>query len=138
MLYGIQAGFGSPQVPVAELLARPVPTLFSPQKPRSSNFLQVPDVESPRFVSCELLLLIRIVHFYFQIQFIYQYISKLINIYATSKNIYWQLYNSDAMYSSIHFFLIIKKIIPFFFYNFYFFINTLYYNIICNLNLTIY
>lgn len=72
MLYGIQAGFGSPQVPVAELLARPVPTLFSPQKPRSSNFLQVPDVESPRFVSCELLLLIRIVHFYFQIQFIYQ------------------------------------------------------------------
>lgn len=56
MLYGIQAGFGSPQVPVAELLARPVPTLLSPQKPRSSNFLQVPDVESPRFVSCELLL----------------------------------------------------------------------------------
>ncbi|XP_050477240.1 uncharacterized protein LOC126867115 isoform X4 [Bombus huntii] len=47
MLYGIQAGFGSPQVPVAELLARPVPTLLSPQKPRSSNFLQVPDVESP-------------------------------------------------------------------------------------------
>lgn len=88
MLYGIQAGFGSPQVPVAELLARPVPTLFSPQKPRSSNFLQVPDVESPRFVFCELLLLIRIVHFYFQIQFIYQYISKLINIYATNKNIY--------------------------------------------------
>ncbi|XP_076752653.1 rap GTPase activating protein radish isoform X1 [Xylocopa sonorina] len=48
MLYGIQAGFGSPQVPVAELLARPAPTLLSPQKPRSSNFLQVPDVESPR------------------------------------------------------------------------------------------
>lgn len=87
MLYGIQAGFGSPQVPVAELLARPVPTLFSPQKPRSSNFLQVPDVESPRFVSsCELLLLIRIVHFCFQIQFIYQ--SRLINTYATNKNIY--------------------------------------------------
>ncbi|XP_025163068.1 uncharacterized protein LOC105182753 isoform X5 [Harpegnathos saltator] len=48
MLYGIQAGFGSPQVPVAELLARPAPTLLSPQKPKSSNFLQVPDVESPR------------------------------------------------------------------------------------------
>lgn len=50
MLYGIQAGFGSPQVPVAELLARPAPTLLSPQKPKSSNFLQVPDVESPRYV----------------------------------------------------------------------------------------
>ena len=48
MLYGIQAGFGSPQVPVAELLARPAPTLLSPQKPKSSNFLQVPDVEGPR------------------------------------------------------------------------------------------
>ncbi|XP_076630473.1 rap GTPase activating protein radish isoform X3 [Colletes latitarsis] len=48
MLYGIQAGFGSPQVPVAELLARPAPTLLSPQKPRSSNFLQVPDLETPR------------------------------------------------------------------------------------------
>ncbi|XP_063696764.1 uncharacterized protein LOC134827846 [Culicoides brevitarsis] len=50
MLYGIQTGFGSPQVPVAELLARPVPTLLSPQnqKPKSSNFLQVPDIESPR------------------------------------------------------------------------------------------
>ncbi|XP_033221111.1 uncharacterized protein LOC117175513 [Belonocnema kinseyi] len=48
MLYGIQAGFGSPQVPVAELLARPVPTLLSPQRPKSSNFLQVPDMESPR------------------------------------------------------------------------------------------
>ncbi|XP_066582757.1 uncharacterized protein rsh isoform X2 [Prorops nasuta] len=47
MLYGIQAGFGSPQIPVAELLARPAPTLMSPQKPKSSNFLQVPDVESP-------------------------------------------------------------------------------------------
>lgn len=43
MLYGIQTGFGSPQVPVAELLARPVPTLLSPQNQRqkSSNFLQV-------------------------------------------------------------------------------------------------
>ncbi|XP_076180512.1 rap GTPase activating protein radish isoform X2 [Ptiloglossa arizonensis] len=48
MLYGIQAGFGSPQVPVAELLARPAPTLLSPQKPRNSNFLQVPDMETPR------------------------------------------------------------------------------------------
>ncbi|XP_076247630.1 rap GTPase activating protein radish [Calliopsis andreniformis] len=48
MLYGIQTGFGSPQVPVAELLARPTPTLLSPQKPRSSNFLQVPDMETPR------------------------------------------------------------------------------------------
>ncbi|XP_066245505.1 uncharacterized protein rsh isoform X4 [Euwallacea similis] len=50
MLYGIQTGFGSPQVPVAELLARPVPTLLSPQqsRPKSSNFLQVPDIESPR------------------------------------------------------------------------------------------
>ncbi|XP_076685202.1 rap GTPase activating protein radish isoform X2 [Andrena cerasifolii] len=47
MLYGIQAGFGSPQVSVAELLARPAPTLLSPQKPRSSNFLQVPDMETP-------------------------------------------------------------------------------------------
>lgn len=48
MLYGIQTGFGSPQVPVAELLARAVPTLHSPQKTKSSNFLQVPDIESPR------------------------------------------------------------------------------------------
>lgn len=51
MLYGIQTGFGSPQVPVAELLARPAPTLMSPQsghKGKSSNFLQVPDMESPR------------------------------------------------------------------------------------------
>ncbi|CAG9823059.1 unnamed protein product [Phaedon cochleariae] len=50
MLYGIQAGFGSPQVPVAELLARPVPSILSPQqmRPKSSNFLQVPDMETPR------------------------------------------------------------------------------------------
>lgn len=49
MLYGISTGFGSPQVPVAELLARAVPTLHSPQRhPKSSNFLQVPDIESPR------------------------------------------------------------------------------------------
>lgn len=50
MLYGIQTGFGSPQVPVAEILARPAPTLMSPQgsRPKSSNFLQVPEYESPR------------------------------------------------------------------------------------------
>ncbi|XP_039293776.1 uncharacterized protein LOC111044358 [Nilaparvata lugens] len=48
MLYGISTGFGSPQVPVAELLARAVPSLPSPQKPKSSNFLQVPDIETPR------------------------------------------------------------------------------------------
>lgn len=52
MLYGIQSGFGSPQVPVAELLSRPVPGLLSPQahglRPKSSNFLQVPEIESPR------------------------------------------------------------------------------------------
>lgn len=52
MLYGIQSGFGSPQVPVAELLSRPAPTLLSPQsqahRPKSSNFLQVPDIETPR------------------------------------------------------------------------------------------
>lgn len=52
MLYGIQSGFGSPQVPVAEILARPAPTLLSPTsgggKGKSSNFLQVPDLESPR------------------------------------------------------------------------------------------
>lgn len=52
MLYGIQTGFGSPQVPVAELLARPAPTLMSPQsqsqRAKSSNFLQVPDIETPR------------------------------------------------------------------------------------------
>lgn len=51
MLYGIQTGFGSPQVPVAELLARAVPTLHSPQKTKSSNFLQVPDIESPRYMT---------------------------------------------------------------------------------------
>lgn len=52
MLYGIQTGFGSPQVPVAELLARPAPTLLSPTPARqkSSNFLQVPDIETPRSV----------------------------------------------------------------------------------------
>ncbi|XP_055380347.1 uncharacterized protein LOC129611299 isoform X2 [Condylostylus longicornis] len=49
MLYGIQTGFGSPQVPVAEIFARPAPSLMSPQnqKPKS-NFLTVPDMESAR------------------------------------------------------------------------------------------
>jgi hypothetical protein len=54
MLYGICTGFGSPQVPVAELLARAAPTLHSPggqQRHKSSNFLQVPDIESPRYLS---------------------------------------------------------------------------------------
>lgn len=55
MLYGIQAGFGSPQVPVAELLARPAPTLLSPQRPKSSNFLQVPDMESPRYAKLKII-----------------------------------------------------------------------------------
>ena len=50
MLYGITTVFGSPQVPVAELLARPAPTLHSPsvQGRKSSNFLQVPEIEAPR------------------------------------------------------------------------------------------
>ena len=52
MLYGITTVFGSPQVPVAELLARPVPTLHSPSTTlygkKSSNFLQVPEIEAPR------------------------------------------------------------------------------------------
>ena len=72
LLYGISAGFGSPQVPVAEILARAVPLLHGDQvgggnghhggnghgggggmagtKPKSSNFLQVPEVEGPRWV----------------------------------------------------------------------------------------
>jgi len=52
MLYGISTGFGSPQMPVAELLARGLPSLPSqqPQKAKSSNFLQVPDIETPRLV----------------------------------------------------------------------------------------
>ena len=42
MLYGFSTGFGSPQVSVADILARAVPTLHSPShKPKSSNFLQV-------------------------------------------------------------------------------------------------
>ncbi|CAH1711684.1 unnamed protein product [Aphis gossypii] len=50
MLYGISTGFGSPQMPVAELLARGLPSLPSQQhqKAKSSNFLQVPDIETPR------------------------------------------------------------------------------------------
>ena len=50
LLYGITTVFGSPQVPVAELLARPVPTLHSPSihNKKSSNFLQVPEIEAPR------------------------------------------------------------------------------------------
>ncbi|TRY78649.1 hypothetical protein TCAL_06617 [Tigriopus californicus] len=54
ILYGISTGFGSPQVPVAELLARAVPSLHGtggPQgssKGKSSNFLQVPEIEGPR------------------------------------------------------------------------------------------
>lgn len=52
MLYGISTGFGSPQMPVAELLARGLPSLPSQQhqKTKSSNFLQVPDIETPRQV----------------------------------------------------------------------------------------
>lgn len=52
MLYGISTGFGSPQMPVAELLARGLPSLPSQQqqKAKSSNFLQVPDIETPRSV----------------------------------------------------------------------------------------
>lgn len=52
MLYGISTGFGSPQMPVAELLARGLPSLPSQQqqKTKSSNFLQVPDIETPRYI----------------------------------------------------------------------------------------
>ncbi|XP_033238186.1 uncharacterized protein rsh isoform X3 [Drosophila pseudoobscura] len=50
MLYGIQTGFGSPQIPVAEIFARPAPSLVSPQnqKPKSNNYLTVPDSDSIR------------------------------------------------------------------------------------------
>ncbi|XP_037916826.1 uncharacterized protein LOC119655154 isoform X4 [Hermetia illucens] len=49
MLYGIQTGFGSPQVPVAEIFARPAPSLVSPQNQKQkSNYLTVPDIESAR------------------------------------------------------------------------------------------
>ncbi|MCL4136096.1 UNVERIFIED_CONTAM: hypothetical protein GTU68_001309 [Idotea baltica] len=49
LLYGFSAGFGSPQVSVADILARAVPAIHSPtHKPKSSNFLQVPDIETPR------------------------------------------------------------------------------------------
>ena len=50
MLYGISTGFGSPQVPVAEILARAAPSPPTAPKPKSSNFLQVPDIEGPRWV----------------------------------------------------------------------------------------
>ena len=49
MLYGISTGFGSPQVPVAEILARAAPSPPTAPKPKSSNFLQVPDIEGPRY-----------------------------------------------------------------------------------------
>ncbi|ALC48515.1 CG42629, partial [Drosophila busckii] len=50
MLYGIQTGFGSPQIPVAEIFARPAPSLVSPQnqKPKTNNYLTVPDSDSIR------------------------------------------------------------------------------------------
>ncbi|KAL9885334.1 rap GTPase activating protein radish isoform 2-T2 [Glossina fuscipes fuscipes] len=50
MLYGIQTGFGSPQIPVAEIFARPAPSLVSPQnqKPKSNNYLTVPDSDTMR------------------------------------------------------------------------------------------
>lgn len=50
MLYGIQTGFGSPQIPVAEIFARPAPSLVSPQnqKPKTNNFLTVPDSDTIR------------------------------------------------------------------------------------------
>jgi RAP1 GTPase activating protein 1 len=58
LLYGITAGFGSPQIPVAEILARALPSLHNLTavgsgggaigKGKSSNFLQVPVLEGPR------------------------------------------------------------------------------------------
>ncbi|XP_012275503.1 uncharacterized protein LOC105697084 [Orussus abietinus] len=51
MLYGIQTGFGSPQVSVADLLAKPAPTLLNAPTTKNTNFLQVPDRESPRPIS---------------------------------------------------------------------------------------
>lgn len=61
MLYGISTGFGSPQMPVAELLARGLPSLPSQQhqKAKSNNFLQVPDIETPRSVLSRALIDIR-------------------------------------------------------------------------------
>lgn len=58
LLYGISAGFGSPQVPVAEILARAVPSLhggggasgaIGSSKSKNPNLLQVPEIEGPRF-----------------------------------------------------------------------------------------
>ena len=47
MLYGFSTGFGSPQVSVADILARAVPTLHSPShKAKSSNFLQVRSIKN--------------------------------------------------------------------------------------------
>ena len=37
------------QVPVAEILARAAPSI---REPKSSNFLQVPDLEGPRYNFC--------------------------------------------------------------------------------------
>ena len=37
------------QVPVAEILARAAPSPPTLAKPKSSNFLQVPDLEGPRY-----------------------------------------------------------------------------------------
>ena len=39
------------QVPVAEILARAAPSPPTLAKPKSSNFLQVPDLEGPRYNS---------------------------------------------------------------------------------------
>ena len=49
-LQDLELELDSLQVPVAELLARPAPTLHSPSvhAKKSSNFLQVPEIESPR------------------------------------------------------------------------------------------
>ena len=39
------------QVPVAEILARAAPSPPTAAKPKSSNFLQVPDIEGPRYLT---------------------------------------------------------------------------------------
>ena len=47
MLYGIQTGLGSAQVPVVDILSRPAPVLLSPKNVKSkNNFLQVPGSDS--------------------------------------------------------------------------------------------
>ncbi len=68
LLYGISTGFGSPQVPVAEILARAAPSLHhhgagaggggaagaagghhhGSSKSKNPNLLQVPEIEGPR------------------------------------------------------------------------------------------